>query len=437
MSVAFKKIVSLSQLLALLALLSSMCMPAGAEQLVSNTAGELTLADAIDIALKNHPTVRQASEAVKAAAARVGQAESAYYPQLSLDAGYSKYDSFQPNFDKRFKAEPYTAGVNLSQNIYDFGRTLNRVRAAESGLDLNKQGYELARQTLVLRVKDAYFGCLKAKRVLAVSEETVKLRGQLLTQATEFYKEGIRAQIDVTKAEANYYEARTSLIQARNALKIARTELENALARPIPAETTLQDNLEEGATSVTLDEALKEAFARRPEWLEMLAAKRTAKADYQAAYSGYFPTLSGNAGYGYIENDFPPGEEDWLVGVKVSVPLFSGFLTREQVNESRHRLKGVDASEANLKLDLTKEVEQALLNLKEAEERILSTRKAMEAARENMQLAQARYAEGIGTIIEVTDAQVQEYNAETNYAQSLYDLKTAEAVLDRVTGKPY
>ncbi len=257
------------------------------------------------------------------------------------------------------------------------------------------------------------------------------------TQATEFHKEGLRAQIDVTKAEANYFEARTSLIQARNALRIARTELENALAQPIPAEPAFQDSLEEKVSSVTLDEALKEAFARRPEWLEMLAAKRIAKADYQAAYSGYFPILSGNAGYGYIENDFPPGEKGWLVGVKVSVPLFSGFLTREQVNEARHKLKGVDASEANLKLDLAKEVEQALLNLKEAEERILSTRKAMDAAKENMQLAQARYAEGIGTIIEVTDAQVQGYNAETNYAQSLYDLKTAEAVQDRVTGREY
>jgi TolC family type I secretion outer membrane protein len=411
--------------------------PASSEQLAPAVSGELTLLECINIALRNHPVLRGASEAVNASAARVGQAESAYYPQLSLDAGYSKYDSFQPNFDRRFKAEPYTAGINLSQNIYDFGRTSNRVCAAEGGLDASKQGYKLARQALVLRVKYAYFGYLRAKRVLAVSEETVRLREQVQTQATEFYKEGLRAQIDVTKAEANYFEARTSLIQARNALRIARTELENALAQAIPAEVALQDSLEKQGPSVALDEALKEAFARRPEWLEMLAAKRIAKADYQAAYSGYFPTLSGNAGYGYIENDFPPGEKDWLVGVKVSVPLFSGFLTREQVNEARHKLKGVDASEANLKLDLAKEVEQALLNLKESEERILSTRKAMEAAKENMQLAQARYAEGIGTIIEVTDAQVQEYNAETNYAQALYDLKTAEAVQDRVTGREY
>jgi adhesin transport system outer membrane protein len=96
---------------------------ANSEQLAPAVPRELTLEDAIEIALKNHPTIRQASEAVKAAAARVGQAESAYYPQISLDAGYSKYDSFQPNFEKRFNAAPYSASLNLNQNIYDFGRT--------------------------------------------------------------------------------------------------------------------------------------------------------------------------------------------------------------------------------------------------------------------------------------------------------------------------
>ncbi len=129
--------------------------PARSEQLTPAVSGELTLLECIDIALRNHPVLRGASEAVNASAARVGQAESTYYPQLSLEAGYSKYDSFQPNFDRRFKAEPYTAGINLSQNIYDFGRTSNRVRAAEGGLDASKQGYKLARQALVLRVKYA------------------------------------------------------------------------------------------------------------------------------------------------------------------------------------------------------------------------------------------------------------------------------------------
>ena len=121
--------------------------------------------------------------------------------------------------------------------------------------------------------------------------------------------------------------------------------------------------------------------------------------------------------------------------MNLSIPLFSGFSSIEQVREANANINAIEARLNNLKLQITKEAESAWLGANEAAARMVSTQKEVAAASESKALAEGRYQEGVGSIIEVTDAQSQALDAQTAHIQAQYDYYTALARLDRAIGK--
>jgi outer membrane protein len=119
------------------------------------------------------------------------------------------------------------------------------------------------------------------------------------------------------------------------------------------------------------------------------------------------------------------------------VPLFQGLGTTYALRQAKANLRAAQANTEVLTLDITREVEQSCLDVNAAREVIRATRKAREAAAENLRLAAGRYKTGVGNIIEVTDAQVQFAQSDLNYVRALYDYKVAEARLDKAVGKSF
>ena len=147
------------------------------------------------------------------------------------------------------------------------------------------------------------------------------------------------------------------------------------------------------------------------------------------------PILSGVASIGYADRDFPPSGDVWGVGLNLTVPLFSGFSSVEQVHEATAALNSIEARQNSLKLQIIKEVESAWFGGNDAAARMVSTQKEVEATTESKLLAEGRYQEGVGSIIEVTDAQSQTLDAQTANIQAMFDYYTALARLDRAVGK--
>ena len=147
------------------------------------------------------------------------------------------------------------------------------------------------------------------------------------------------------------------------------------------------------------------------------------------------PILSGVASIGYADRAFPPTGNVWGVGLNLTVPLFSGFSSVEQVREATAAMNSIEARQNNLKLQIIKEVESAWFGGNDAAGRIVSTQKEVDAANESKSLAEGRYQEGVGSIIEVTDAQSQTLDAQTANIQAKFDYYTALARLDRAVGK--
>jgi outer membrane protein TolC len=323
----------------------------------------------------------------------------------------------------------------LKQTIYDFGRTAGAAAATRSNRDAADKALAVTRQELTLRVKSAFYLLLAAeKQVIAVSE-TVKAREAVFHQAQEFFNQGIRSKVDVARAEAAMFAARTSLIRAENNRALARMELANSIGM-----TSLDDRIlvEPPQTHTSLPGkslSQQEAVNNRAELQQFAALKSAAAGNLTSARGSYLPIISAVASAGYADRDVPPAGNVWGVGLNLTVPLFSGFSSVEQVREATAAINSNEARQSNLRLQISREVEAAWLSGNEAAARIVSTGREVAAATEGKALAEGRYQEGVGSIIEVTDAQSQALDAQTASIQAGYDYFTALARLDRAIGK--
>ncbi len=398
-------------------------------------ATPLTLDEAVATALKNHPQAIEAKENLLGAEARAGQSLANYYPQISFAADWSRGETFVAALENIRLLETNTAGLSLKQTLYDFGRTAGAVDVARGNRDATDKALTVTHQDLTLRVRSAFYLLLATEKQVVAVRETVTARENVFRQAEEFFNQGIRAKVDVARAEATMFAARTSLIRAENNRELARVELANAMGMASLEERTV---VEPSAASLPLPERnvlQQDAVRNRSELQQFTALKLAASGTLKSAKSGYLPILSAVATAGYADRDFPPTGTVWGVGLNLTVPLFSGFSSVEQVREATAAINSIEARQNNLKLQIIREVESAWLGGNEASARILSTGKEVAAANESKFLAEGRYQEGVGSIIEVTDAQAQALDAQTSNIQARYDYYTALARLDRAVGK--
>ena len=410
---------------------------AEAEEIIKN--GELLNLDrCMEIALKKQPNIISAANTVKVNQSRVGEANANYYPQIDFSSGYSKsYSnagaSVRSTGSGSNSFSQYTGSVNLRQNIYDFGKTSTQVDIQNLNLDSSRSDLENVTAQIILNVKQAYYGVLQAKKNRDVADETVRQFQCHLEQAKGFYEVGTKPKIDVTKAEVDLSNSRLNLIKAANAFRLAIAALNNAIGVPDAPEYTIEDNLSFRKYVITFEEATGRAYSNRPDLASIVFKREAAEKSVNLAKTGYYPVLTGNAAYSRSGEKFPLGE-GWDAGVTLSFPVFSGFLTKYQVEEAKANLNVLKANEESLRQDIFLEVRQAYLNLQEAEERIPAAELVVKQAEENLELANGRYAAGVGSPIEVTDAQVGLSSSKLSYIQALYDYKIALANLEKAMG---
>ncbi|MBI5076144.1 MAG: TolC family protein [Nitrospirae bacterium] len=415
---------------------------AHAEEIIGR--GELvTLERAVQIGLKRHPNVLAGQGSVAVSEAKKGQAQAGYWPTLDATAGYGRVKSasgssvsslLSSGFSSSHSFEQYSAGAAAKQTIFDFGRTGTNVDIQKQNIEASKSDLENTEEQIILNVKQAYYNHLRAKRNRAVADETVNQFRQHLEQAKAFYEVGTKPKFDVTKAEVDLSNARLNLIVAENAVRLTMVSLNNAMGVPEAPDYTIEDNLSFTKYVVGLEDAVKKAYENRPE-LKALTARRIAaeKAVY-GAKTGYFPMLTGSASWSWSGERPDTRDGGWNAGVALSIPIFSGFLTRNQVLEAKANLSILAANEEALRQNVLLEVQQNYLSLNEAEERIVTADLAVRQAKENHEIATGRYAAGVGNPIEVTDAEVALSNAKAAHIQALYDYKVGAASLEKAMG---
>lgn len=388
----------------------------------------------VTISLARHPLVSQADAETRAAAARKGQAQSAYYPRIDLSAGYSRSRDFSTTLQQNQTTASEFVRGNFSQVLTDFGRTGAAVARGDALFSSSKETGRGVREDVAFNAKVAYYNVLRAQRILSVNQETVRQRESLMRQARAFYDAGIRARIDVARAEANLYQANAEQTGAENDLRVARITLLNRMGIDGPRIFELKDTLYIEPFPGTMEEWQKEAEAGRPELLALRERERAAEMALRAARAGHNPILSANGDYGYAAEE-PPLRSTYSLTVQLSVPVFTGFLTRQQVAEAQALRDSARHAVTDFRRLVRLQVEEAALSVRAAQERSDARRKEKEASEENLRLATGRYQVGAGDIIEMIDAQVQMARSDTDMIDALYDYTISIASLLRAMGR--
>ena len=399
----------------------------------------LTIEDAVRIGLENHPRIRAARERIGSQEAVLGQQMSAYYPTINFNNSYRTTNSSGTSGTNSRATDTYTTQANLNLTLYNFGKREGTVQAARETVDATREDFSTTSQDIVLSVKQAYYTYLTTQALVRVSQENVRNRELLVRQAQGFYEVGTRARIDVARAEANLYTARAELIGSENSVKIAWVTLRNAMGSPrLPEQPVAQDSPEVELT-MNLAAARTIAFDNRTELRSFEAQRRAADQLIATARRGHLPDLVFDGFYGRRnssgggESAFPL-QPAWQAQVSLNIPIFDGFRTTNRVKESLHDYYIIRAQEEERRQQIALEVEQSYLRVVETQEQIVATEAATKAAKENLDLAQGRYQVGVGSIIEVTDAETLYTDAQTNYVRTLYDYKIADAQLARAMG---
>jgi TolC family type I secretion outer membrane protein len=392
----------------------------------------LTLRQCIDTALKNHPAIYAATGTVRQSESKIGQARSGYFPQLTFNSGYSRIGPT----DTSLRSDPYnnySNTLNLNQTLFDFGKTYTRVRIQSLQKESSEADLQDITASVVFGVKQSYYSYLKAKMSATVAMETLKQFQQHYDVARAFFETGKSSKIDVTSAEVNLSNANIQLISAQNALRIALVKLSQAMGIVSAPVYDVKDEFDAGNPHISFEDALTQAYQNRPDVLSTALKREALEKNVTLNKMGYLPTLSGNAAYGYSGDDTSV-DRSWNVGVALTFPLFTGLSTKYAVDEATASLKIAMANEESLKQQIYLEVQSAWLNRKEALERIEAGKTVVRQAEETLELARGRYATGVGSSIEITDALIKHYNARMTYITALTDFSIAHASLERAIG---
>ena len=414
--------------------------PPGAAQIAGRA---LSLDEAVAIGLASQPSIQGRLFDYAAARHRVTQALAPMLPQLTGTSSASRISqttlSTSPSTGittpvkiDRLLSDTFLAQVSLSQLLFDFGKTLASTDAARKLASVALENVELQRQLIVLTIREAYTNMNLSKRLIATAQQSFD-RAQLnLRSARGFFDVGTRPKSDVVRAEVDVANARVDIIRARNAERLARAALNTAMGIDIDIQTQVQDNLV--YEPIQFDRALQraEALRQRPENRQAKLQVEVSEAQERLAFRNFFPNLSAVAAYGATRSELSP---NWSVGLTFSWTMFDGGGLIGKYQEAQANLEGSRARLKASELDIIQNVEQAEISAEEAQERIQAAQAAVASAEENFRLAQGRFDAGVGTILELTDAQLALTQSQNTESQALSDFRIALYRLERALGR--
>jgi outer membrane protein len=402
----------------------------------------VSLEEAVAVALDAQPQIQARLYDYAAVRFRVDQAFAPLLPQLSatLSGQYSSTTVLTTSTggttiavpSSRTLEDTFLGQVSLSQLLFDFGKTVASVDAARKLAEVSRYDIELQRQLVTLAVKEAYTNTLFAQRLIKVQRQALERADLNLRSVRGFFDVGTRPKSDVVRAEVDVANARVDNIRADNAERVARVALNTSMGVPANTRFELVDNLVYLKVTDPDRDLVAEALNQRPEYTQAKLRIEGAESILKRTFRDFFPDVVGTGSVGGVRSSL---DTSWSAGIALNWSLFDGGNRLSRYREAKAAL---EASQSRLKateLDIAREVEQARSTVLETDERILAAQAAVASAQENFRLVQGRFDAGVGTILDLTDAQLALTQAQNAEAQALADFRIALARLERALGR--
>lgn len=399
----------------------------------------LSLEECVSIALAKNPAIKEAVENLSVTEARTGKERSPLLPSLTftysaantLNSKGAPIVSTFGDTTRNVQSQPITISTfkdqfALSQLIYDGGQIKARIDAAkavnrEQGAHLEEQ-----RRQVVLSVAKTFYNLLSAKELVSVNEENLNKTKEHLRFAEANFKAGVVAKADVAFAKVPVAKAELELIKAQNELKLSMAGLVSTMGLEVNTELNLkEESKRQEVKMLSLEEALSEAIAKRPELEAARERIKAQEANIKWAKAGRSPTLFVSASYGWTgySNEFLPGSPNNSIGTSLSMPLFDGRLTKYKVEEADAMLKSTKASLESITNAVLLDVKQAYLNLTASQAKQKAASTALEYAKENLRLVEGQYKTGVVSIINLVDARTLYLEGVTELSNTIYEQK--------------
>jgi outer membrane protein len=404
-------------------------------------ASTLTLEEAENIALMNQPRLLAAQLRARASAQRIRQARAGLLPTVQFNAtGAIVADvgtaTAAGNITTSAVSDRFAYGGSLSQLVTDFGRTSALVSSTHEQAAAQNDVATLTRAQVRLNVRETYFRVLGAEAVLRAAKAAKDNRQLVVRQLSALAQSELRSTLDVNFAKVLESEADLAVVRAESSVAQERSRLATAMGKPQPIDATLADISPTTDALPLASEGLQhQALSQRA---DLSAAQAQEKAAQEFALSEKrlsYPSLNVMGAAGQIPYHDHTLQDDYaVVGFNLNVPIFNGNLFSARRAEAELESSARTRDTEELRLQVNEQVHNAWYRANEAFRSIDVTSRLVSQSKEALRLAQDRYEAGLGSIVELNEAQLNETSAEINAADASYTYLARRTELDFVTG---
>lgn len=414
----------------------------------ADTGHAWTLVEILNQALCHNPQTRQAWANARFQAGQVGIAKSAYLPTITLNTSIShglnsgsgnlQVNSISSAGGSRQALNRFTPVVNLNYLIYNFGAREGKLENALKTLEASNWTHDAVLQTIMFSTIQAYYQVFATQSAAQAALVSEKASHEALKSAQLRYDVGTAALADALLAKTAFAQAKLNQQKTEGDAKVAVGVLANALGLEADyslniAPPYLQKPDAEQDTFV--HQLIEEAKSMRPDLAAAEANVKAAEANVKAAEAGHLPSISFIANYGYNHTSLPSDTESWTIGMQVSVPLFTGFNVTYQIQSAKAQLEVQRANLDQLDQSVSLDVWRAYQLLNTARESFKSSEDLLASAKQSERVALGRYKAGVGTIIDLLNAQSSHANARLQLIQAQYAWLTQKAQLGKALGR--
>lgn len=404
---------------------------------------ELTFDQAKALALKNHPQVLAAQATYLRSDQLTREARSAYFPTIT-----GNVTGAQAELNSRIGAgvlnDPRLfnhagAGLTASQLISNFGRTSNLVSNAKLNAQAGRADYQATRYDVILAAGQAYYEVLLSQQLVKVAQQTVATRQTVVNQISELAKNKLRSDVDLSFAQVNLADAKLMLLRAQDRLGAAYASLAEALGTDTVVRYRLADQPIPPNPPASPDALITQAFQNRPELASLRLQVEAAQKFVYAERDLKRPTVE-FLGVGGTLPYVNPGNTAAIpntyeaAAINVQIPVFNGFQFTARRQAAEYQLQATQQRTRDLQDRIARDVRTSWERARTAFEAIGTTQTMLDQANLALKLAQGRYDLGLASIVELTQGQLGQTQAEVENLNAKYEYQEAYAALQYTLG---
>lgn len=393
-------------------------------------AAELSLNEAVDLALSRNPKIKIALKGEEKAKANLDSAKGIQKPSISASTSMGISDVNDVGSTRNNSNR-----LQLSLPLYTGGKNEMTIAKAVDTVTSSELGLQLAKENLILETVLAYYKILETQKIVKVDAETVNNYQKHLQNVQQLFAAGSTPKVDLLRSEVELVNAEQNLLKAQNNYDVAVSTLKSIIKMDDNETLSLTDEAPYTVYDLSLAECIDFARSNRKDLMQSQVALRQAEKDVEIAKSGKLPSVSLGVSNGWDKQLLPDNDNHSLTAsVSASWNIFDGNITNANIKAAE-----IAVEEAQLTLEKDTdaaelEVREAYLNMKEAEKRFHTTKVAVQKAEEDAYIATEKYRVGEGIMLDIIDAQLSLSTAKTNYIQAQYDYVTYKAKLKNAMG---